>query len=57
MKDPFKRTQCYWTPPWLARLDAARARYERAGRPRVAVTAAEYESELAEIKRRREALP
>jgi len=54
MKDDTKRSQCYWMPPWLARLYAERAAYERAGRPRAVITAADMEAELAEIERRRE---
>jgi hypothetical protein len=47
------RAQCYWTPPWLARLYAERAAYERAGRPRAVITGADIEAELAEVARRR----
>lgn len=55
MKDPFNRTQCLWTPAWLAKLYADRAAYERAGCPIAAITAADIEAEMAEIARRREA--
>lgn len=47
-----RRTQCSWMPPWLAKLYAERDAYERAGRPRAAVTAADIEAELAEVARR-----
>ena len=50
------RAQCRWTPPWLARLYAERAAYERAGRPRAVVTGADLEAELAEGTRRLEKL-
>lgn len=52
MKDPFNRAQCLWTPPWLAKLYADRAAYERAGRPIVIVTGADIEAELAEVAQR-----
>jgi hypothetical protein len=53
MKDPLGRAQCFWMPPWLTRLYAERAAYERAGRPRAVVTAADIEAEMAEVTRRR----
>jgi len=53
VKDPFNRTQCLWTPPWLAKLSADRAAYERAGCPRAVTTGAHIEAELAEVERRR----
>ena len=52
MKDPFGRVQCFWMPPWLAKLYADRAAYERAGRPRAVITGADIEAELAEVARR-----
>jgi hypothetical protein len=39
-------------PPWLARLYAERAAYERAGCPVAVVTPADIDAELAEIARR-----
>ena len=53
MKDPLGRAQCFWMPPWLAKLYAERAAYERAGRPRAVITAADFEAELAEWAARR----
>lgn len=53
MKDTH-RTNCAWMPPWLARLYAERAAYERVGRPVAVVTVvtgADIEVELAEIER------
>lgn len=47
------RAQCLWMPSWLWRLHVERAAYERAGRPRGVVTAADIEAELAEVARRR----
>ena len=52
MKDPLGRAQCFWMPPWLAKLYADRAAYERAGRPRAVITGADIEAELAEVARR-----
>ena len=52
MKDDTQRTQCFWMPPWLAKLYAERAAYECAGRPRAVVTTADIEAELAEVARR-----
>ena len=52
--DPFKRAQCYWMPPWLARLCAERSAFERAGRLRIVPTAADIEAELVEVRRRLE---
>jgi hypothetical protein len=46
------RSQCSWMPPWLARLYAERAAYDRAGRPRAIITNADIEAELAEVARR-----
>jgi uncharacterized Rossmann fold enzyme len=51
MKDDTKRTKCFWTPLWLAKRLAERAAYERAVRPRVVVTDADIEAELAEVAR------
>ena len=51
MKDDTQRSQCSWTPPWLARLYAERAAYERVDRVR-AVFSIDFEAELAEIARR-----
>lgn len=48
-----KRINCHWVPPWLFKLEAERVAYERAGRPRAAITAADIEAELAEVARRR----
>lgn len=53
MKDPLGRAQCFWMPPWLTRLHIERAAYERAGRPRAVITAADIEADLAEVERRR----
>ena len=53
MKDPFNHTQCLWTPPWLVKLYADRAAYERAGHPRLVITDADIEAEQAEVVRRR----
>lgn len=53
MMDPLGRAQCFWMPPWLTKLYVERAAYERAGRPRVVITAADIEAELAEVARRR----
>jgi len=50
------RAQCPWMPSWLARLYIERAAYERAGRPRAVITAADIEAELAEVARRLEKL-
>jgi hypothetical protein len=46
------RINCPWTPPWLAKLYAERAAYERAGCLRAVITAADIEAELAEVARR-----
>jgi len=54
MKANTQRINCLWTPPWLARLYAERATYERAGRPRAVITDADIEAELAEVARRQE---
>lgn len=54
MKDPLGRVQCFWMPPWLTKLTIEREAYERAGRPRAVITAADIEAELAEVARRRE---
>lgn len=51
MKDDTQRSQCSWTPPWLARLYAERAAYERADRSRAAFSI-DFEAELAEVARR-----
>ncbi len=53
MKDPLGRAQCFWMPPWLTRLYIERSAYERAGRPRAVIMAADIEAELAEVARRR----
>ena len=53
IKDPLGRAQCFWMPSWLTKLYAERAAYERAGRPRAVITAADFEAELAELSRRR----
>jgi hypothetical protein len=47
------RSQCPWMPSWLTRLYIERATYDRAGRLRGVVTAADVEAELAEVARRR----
>jgi hypothetical protein len=51
-----KRLQCHWMHPVIARLEAERAAYERAGRPPAVVTAADIEAEWTEIARRIEKL-
>lgn len=53
MKDPLGRAQCFWMPPWLTKLYAERAAYERAGRPRAVITDADIAVELAEVVARR----
>ena len=53
MKDDTQHNQCFWMPPWLAKLYAERAAYARAGRPVAIVTGADIEAELAEVDRRR----
>jgi hypothetical protein len=45
-------TQCLWMPPWLARLYAERAAYERAVCPVAVITPTDRAAELAEIARR-----
>ena len=39
-------------PPWLTKLYAERAAYERAGCPRAVITDADIEAELTEVARR-----
>jgi hypothetical protein len=51
-----ERAQCHWMPPWLAQLEAQRAAFEHAGRPKYVVTAADIEAEMAEVARRMEKL-
>lgn len=46
------RAQCPWMPTVLTRLYIERAAYERAGRPRAVITAADVETELAEVAHR-----
>jgi hypothetical protein len=53
MKDPLGRVQCFWMPPWLVKLYAERATYERVGRPRAVIMEADIEAELAEVARLR----
>jgi len=43
------KLQCPWIHPALARLVIARDAYERAGRPRAAVTAGDIEQEIAAV--------
>ena len=47
------RSQCHWMHPAIARLYIERAVYERAGRPRVVITGADIEAELAEVEKLR----
>ena len=52
--DYSKKLQCPWMPPAITSLYIERAAYERAGRPRAIITAADIEAELAEIDRCRQ---
>lgn len=54
--DYSKKLQCPWMPPAITRLYIERAAYERAesaGRPPRRIAAADIETELAEVARRR----